>query len=272
MSAANDNPNLDDLLKPNRLFGVQKVRAALTMAINRDQLSEVVNSGLAVAMDGPIPPILWAYNEQANTNWQYAPELAAQYLEEAGWRDTNDDGILDKDGIKFSFVMATNSGNERRQKALTIIQDQLKNIGVAMTPRVADPGLLYGQMLASRNFDAVLIGWNVGLKMDFAPLFHSANIRIPFAFPSYHSDDFNQWHEVAVNSLNRTRAQPYWDKIAQLLSNDLPYTWLYYQMDLGAINDRVKGAVFDNRGFYVNPEEWWIPQSKRSGFAKMTAD
>ena len=141
-----------------------------------------------------------------------------------------------------------------------------------MTPRVVDPGLLYGQMLASRNFDAVFIGWNVGLKMDFAPLFHSDNIQIPFAFPSYHSDDFNRWHEVAVNSISRPKAQPYWDKIAQLLSNDLPYTWLYYQMDLGAINNRVKGAVFDNRGFYLNLEEWWIPQSKRMATAPTKAN
>jgi len=263
--------NIDQLLVPNKLFGSQKVRAALTMAIDRSTLAEVVNQGMALRMDGPIPVIWASYNPEANKDWSYNPDLAVQYLEEEGWTDRNGDGVLDKNGATFSFEMVTNSGNERREQSLTIIQEQLRKIGVDMTPRVVDPGLLYGRMLTLRQFDAALIGWDVALKMDLTPLFHSSSLLMPFNFTSFRSLEFDSWQEAAKETFNKTSAQEYWDKIANLLSWELPYTWLYYQMENVGLHQRFKGTVIDKRGTYNNLEEWWIPLEERTETDKRVA-
>lgn len=255
--------DLDKLLKPNKLFGSQKVRAALTMAIDRSTISDVVNQKMAIKMDGPIPMIWSAYNSEANTVWNFNPSLALQYLKDEGWTDSDGDGILDKDGLKFSFEMATNSGNVRREQALTIIQEQLSKIGVEMIPRVVDPGLLFGRMLIPRDFDAALIGWEVGLKMDLYPLFHSKSLLMPFNFTSYTSHEFDKLEENIKGSFNRTDVQKYWDEIAKLLSDELPYTWLYYKMETVALHKRFKGTVIDKRGSYTNLQDWWIPLEER---------
>ncbi len=260
--AGGEKPDMDHLLKPNKFFGSQKVRAALTMAIDRAALTKVVNHGLGIQMDGPISPILWAYDSQANTVWPYNPNLAKQYLKEEGWVDLDGDGIRDKNGEKFSFEMVTNSGNERRVQALTIIQEELKGIGVEMTPRVVEPGLLFGRLLPTKDFDAALIGWNVGLKVELTPLFHSATLLTPFNFTSFTSPEFDGWEAVAKQSLNRKTAQRYWNKIAKHLSTDLPYTWLYYKVEALALHNRFKGAIFDKRGAYTNVENWWIPREE----------
>jgi len=259
-----NKPEIKNLLIPHKLFGSQKVRAALTMAIDRETIAQVVNHGMAIPMNGPIPPILWAHNEKANTVWPYNPELAKKYLHEDGWKDSDGNGILDKDGVEFSFEMLTNSGNIRREQALTMIQEQLKKINVKMIPRVVEPGLLFGRIFPSRNFDAALIGWNVGLKMDFSPLFHSSTFFMPFHFTGFYSKEYDTLEEAAKNTNNRYTAQKYWDKIAKLLSWELPYTWLYYKLECVAVHSRFKNINFDKRGSYIQIEDWWIPKEKRT--------
>lgn len=257
-------PDISRLLKPNKLFGSQKIRAALTMAIDRKTITKVVNNGLAAEMHGPVPLIWWVYNESANEIFPFDPDGAKRYLADEGWTDSDGDGILDKDGIKFSFEMATNSGNERREQALTLIQNQLRQIGVEMIPRILEAGLLFGRMLPSRDFDAVLIGWNVGLKMELTLLFHTASILYPFNFVSYSSSDFDSWEEIAKKSLNKEITQDYWNKVASRLSHDLPYTWLYYKMETVCLNRRFKGVQIDKRGVFINVEDWWIPTDVRT--------
>ena len=262
--AGQGEPDISRLLKPNKLFGSQKVRAALTMAIDRKTITKIVNHGLAAQMHGPVPLIWWVYDESANEILPFDPDGAKRYLADEGWTDSDGDGILDKDGVKFSFEMATNSGNERREQALTLIQNQLHQIGVEMIPRILEAGLLFGRMLPSRDFDAVLIGWNVGLKMELTSLFHTTSILYPFNFVSYSSSDFDNWEEIAKKSLNKEITRDYWNKVASRLSHDLPYTWLYYKMETVGLNSRFKDVKIDKRGVFINVEDWWIPTDVRT--------
>ncbi len=265
MEAAGDNdPNLEELLKPHKLFGSWKVRAALTMAIDRNTIIDVVTNGLAIPMHGPIPLIMWAYDPNANSIWEYDVEGAKEFLGDAGWKDTDGDGILDKDGTIFSFEMVTNAGNEERKQALTIIQQQLLEVGIEMTPRVFEPALLFGRMLPSRNLDAALLGWSVGLKMELTPLFHSSSIFIPFNFVSYRSQEFDDLENAAKRETRQAIAQKHWNGIAKLLSWELPYSWLYYKTETTVIHSRFKGVKVDKRGAFINMEEWWIPFEERS--------
>ena len=165
--------------------------------------------------------------------------------------------------------MITNSGNIRREQALTMIQEQLRKINVEMIPRVVEPGLLYGRMLPLKNFDAALIGWNVGLKTDFSPLFHSSTLFTPFHFTGFYSKEYDTLEEAAKNSTNRNTAQKYWDKIAELLSTELPYTWLYYKLECIAIHSRFKNIKFDKRGSYIQIEDWWIPKEEHTKIDKI---
>jgi len=255
--------NIIDKLRPHRLFGSRTVRAALTMALDRQRIGEIVNGELFRPMNGPIPLILWAYNPNANHIWEYNPARARQLLSAEGWQDNDYDGILEKGQIKFQFEMLTNSGNIRRQHALTLIQDQLKAIGVAMRPRLVEPQVLIEKFIVPREFDALLFGWNVGLKMELTSLFHSSTFFHPFHFTSYYSTTFDILEDRARAALDTRLAQQQWDKIAALLSEELPYTWLYYKVDCAAIHKRFRNVIIDQRGVFVNVAEWWIPAAER---------
>jgi len=256
-------------IKPHRLFGAQQVRSALTMAIDREVLANAVNYGMASVMHGPIPLILSAYDEKANNHWPYDPDSAKAILEREGWRDNDRDGILEKDDIPFEFELVTETGNLRWEQAATIIQDQLKKIGIRVIPRLVEPAMLYGKLLPTRDFDAALTGWAVGLKADLAPLFHSSSFFSPFHYTGYYSAEFDRLDEELKDAPDSDFAQCCTDNIARLLSWDLPYTWLYYRYECTAVHKRFQGVQIDRRGVFINLENWWVPLDQRTRLDKV---
>jgi len=254
---------IPELIKPNPLFGNHSVRVALTLALDRTAIMNTVNFGMAIPLHGPIPPILPAYKDSANIVWKYNPEKARQLLREQGWIDTDGDGIIDKNGKPFEFELITESGNLRWEQVATIVQDQLSAIGIKVHPRFLEPSLLYGKLLPEKDFDAVIIGWSVGLTPDFSPLFHSSTFFSPFHFTGYYSEVYDSLDLAAKTAPDAVSAQPFYDDIARLLSHDLPYTWLYYRLECSAVHSRFKNIIYDKRGLFNNPEDWWIPKKER---------
>jgi len=87
-----------NLKKP--AFPGQRVRQAFTYAINREEIVQYVLYGLGTVISGPFPSHLWYYNPNVKP-LPYDPEKSRQLLAEAGWKDTDGDGILDKDRNPF---------------------------------------------------------------------------------------------------------------------------------------------------------------------------
>ena len=98
---------------------------------------------------------------------RFLPDSARALLEAAGWSDTDGDGVVDRDGEAFQFTLLTQAGNERRTSAAEILQAQFAAVGVDMQVQALEFGALLDIMFATREFDAVLLGWQVGLEPDY---------------------------------------------------------------------------------------------------------
>ena len=109
----------------NPLFQDKRVRQALTYAINREEIVQYVLYGLGVVATGPFPNHLWYYNPNVKPI-PYDPQKARQLLAEAGWKETNKDGVLVRDGKPFRFTLITNSGNDTRRDVGVLVQRQLQ--------------------------------------------------------------------------------------------------------------------------------------------------
>jgi len=83
-------------------FADVRVRQALTHAVDRELISTTILEGLAPVTHGPVQPVSWAHNPNVRT-YAFDPVRARALLDEAGWRDTNGDGVRDKDGRRFPF-------------------------------------------------------------------------------------------------------------------------------------------------------------------------
>ena len=158
------------------MFKDKRVRQALSYAIDKQEIIDGVLFGLGRVCTGPYKPDTFWYNPNVR-RYSYDPERAGRLLDEAGWKDTDGDGIRDKDGQPFSFTILTNQGNEMRKKAGQIIQQHLSKVGIKVSLRIIEWAAFISQFIDKRNFDATLLGWISGPDPNLINVWHSSKTR-----------------------------------------------------------------------------------------------
>ena len=92
---------------PNRFFANPDVRRAITHALNRAQILEEYLYNYGKLSAGPVSPLYKNAFDDSVQPLKYDPDMAQKMLSDAGWRDSDGNGILDKDGLEFSFEYET---------------------------------------------------------------------------------------------------------------------------------------------------------------------
>ncbi|MGL4207758.1 MAG: peptide-binding protein, partial [Candidatus Adiutrix sp.] len=113
----------------NPLFQDLRVRRAVALAIDKDELIDGVLLGLGSLANGPFKADMWANNHNVKP-YPYDPEQARALLAEAGWLPKGPKGMLEKDGQKLQFTIMTNQGNKVREQTGLIIQARLAEVGI----------------------------------------------------------------------------------------------------------------------------------------------
>ncbi len=241
-------------------FQDKRVRQALTMAINRESIVEGVLLGLGDVTYTPYKPDTFWYNPHVK-KFSYDPEKAAKLLEEAGWRDTNGDGIIDKDGKPFEFTIITNHGNDMRKNAATIIQKDLKKVGIDVKIRVIEWAAFIKNFINKRNFEACLLGWGIGIDPNQIDIWNSAKTgESELNFISYNNPEVDRLLELGVSTYDKEERKKYYDKFQEIIAEDQPYTFLFVQYSLPIISSRFHGIKPAPIGISYNFNEWYVPK------------
>src|SRR5690606_9206444 len=106
-----------------------RVRRALLMAVDREQIAEGLFGDVGQPSYSPLPPGLWEHSGDVRPI-PYDPEGARRLLEEAGWRDSNSDGIRDRQGMGLRVEVDYISADQTRQDVLIAMQSMVRQIGV----------------------------------------------------------------------------------------------------------------------------------------------
>lgn len=112
------------------MFSDARVRQAMMYAVDRVEITEVIGQNLMPIMDGLMPPTLTWIPEPDIEPYRYDPERAMALLDEAGWVDTNGNGIRDKDGLELSFYVLVDRGNAVREQIGLVLQSAWEDIGM----------------------------------------------------------------------------------------------------------------------------------------------
>jgi peptide/nickel transport system substrate-binding protein len=243
-------------------FQDAQVRRAISYAIDKEGLVKGVLFGQGKPTVGPYKPGTWPYNT-AIEDYGYDPEKASQLLKKSGW-EKNKDGVLEKDGIPFAFTILTNQGNEERIKTATIIQSQLKDIGIQVTIRTVEWAAFIKEFINKGRFDALILGWNILQDPDISTVWHSSRAEEGgLNFIKYINPELDKWLEVGRNTLDMGVRKEAYDRVQEILHTDQPYCFLYVSYSLPIIQKRFKGIEPAPAGITHNLDRWWVPKSQR---------
>jgi len=242
-------------------FDDPAVRKALAFAVDRQELVDGVLLGLGEAIATPYKPGTYWVNQKLKPR-TYLPEKAEEILSKAGWKDSDGDGILDKDGKPFEFTILTNNGNKQRADTATIIQHRLKKIGVKVDVRLVEWSAFIENFINKRNFEAVLLGWSLSPDPDQFSIWHSSQTGArQFNFLSYSNAKVDEALVAATRTFDKAERKRHYDVVQEEIYNDVPMLFLYAPYSLPAIHKRIHGIDPAPAGIGHNSEKWFVPEN-----------
>ena len=223
------------------LFQDRRVRQALTMAINREEMITFILFGLGRQATGPFPGHLW-YADPKVAPWPFDPGRARRTLNEAGWEDRDGDGILEKDGKPFRFTLITNSGNEVRKDVGVLIQRYWRDLGIDVKLEMYEWSVFLKNFINPRHFDACILGWSLGVDPDAYNIWHSKQIKDGFNFIGYQNPVADRLWEAGRREYQADKRRQIYYQLQALLAEDQPYTFLFVSDALPALQRKFQVA------------------------------
>ncbi len=247
----------------NPLFADKRVRQAIAYGINKEEIIQGILLGLGKEATGPYKPGTWVFNPNVK-KYPYNPGKARELLAAAGWRDTDGDGILDKDGQPFVFEIITNQGNEIRAKTAEIIQRRLSEIGIKVKIRVLEWAAFVNDFINKRRFDATILGWTIPLDPDIYDVWHSSKTGPQeLNFISYKNEEVDKLIEKGRGTFDQKERKKYYDRIQEILAEEQPYLFLYVPDALPIIHARFRGIEPAPLGIGYNFIKWYVPKEEQ---------
>lgn len=250
--------------RPHPVFSNKAFRKALSMAVDRNAMVRNVFDSLAGVALGPT---VRAYPTTPSTlpNISYDSARARRVLDSLGWRDTNGDGIREKNGRELTFSMLVPSSSKSRERMAVLIQEQLRQVGVKATIESLDfPALMQRQ--SDRDFDTMLWAWQLtpspsGLRQTWAGA--SARTKSGSNFGSYDNPHFDALVDSALAEFNPERSKQLFARAYNVIIEDAPAIWLYEPETVIGIHGRIKTTRMRPDAWWLGIADWTIPAAER---------
>lgn len=241
-------------------FADKKVRRALAHLMNREEMNKKFRFGMSLPATGP----WYQQSEYADPAVKAIPfdvKKAAALLKEAGWVDSDKDGVLDKGGKPFEFTLFY--GSKDTQKYWVMYQEDMKKAGVKMNLQMLEWNALM-KNLDERKFDAVAMAWGGG-AVDNNPkqIWHSDSIKAGGSNRTgYSNPEVDKLIDEGIAELDKKKRIKIYRKIYAMIADDAPYAFLFNnKYDLYAVNKQI-GLPKDTFKFAIGTDYWWMSDIK----------
>ena len=219
----------------------QRVRQALLYALDRESIVDNILLGYAEVAQGTQPVVSYAYApDQVTTNYTYDPEKATALLAEAGWTDTDGDGVVDKDGEPLAFELLYQTGSPLTDQLVAYLQDAWSGIGVAATPRSLEFPALIEATTTNPTFEMALYGfsWNASFIQDF--MFGCDQYQVGFNDMKYCNEELDAIYNQAKRTFDEEARRELLIQASNIVNDEQPVAVLYFNQDHDGFRDVVQ--------------------------------
>ncbi len=243
-------------------FTDPRVRRALTIAMDREAIREIVRGPYGSVSTGPVGPWHWAHDEDRKP-LPYAPDSAAMLLEQAGWVDTNGDGVRDRNGIPLRFELLY-TPRQAWQDVATIVQANLAAVGVAVEPLAMEQASLVPLVTSpDRRFDAFLVSWARDVPLDDRDLWACDKVDDPMHFTGWCMPALDAVLDSMQVVSNRESLTHLIRRYESMVADAQPYTFLFNVETVLARRAVLRGVRADPRGTWASVTRWWLDPGAR---------
>jgi peptide/nickel transport system substrate-binding protein len=249
----------------NPLFADKSVRKAIAYAIDRKDIISKVYLNNAETVDVPIPSNSWLY-DSAYRIYDYDADRARKLLSDAGWADSDGDGVLDKttDSGKtdLAFTILTNRDNDFRRDTVSLIAEHLALVGFKVQTELVEWDQLQNERMLNHQFDAVLTGYYLDYVHDLRFALHSGQIGTELNnFIGYRSPDLDGLMDAAAKAYTEEDRRAAYQKIQQHIVEELPLISLYFRTGSLLADNRIHGiGRIGEFSIYRNIKVWHIAE------------
>ncbi|MDJ0509533.1 MAG: peptide ABC transporter substrate-binding protein [Crocosphaera sp.] len=237
---------------PHPFLSDKQVREAFSLAIDRDTIAKQLY-GITGQPTANILLLPQEFNSP-NTAYEFNLEKAQNLLDQAGWKDTNNNGIRDKDGVEMKVVFQT-SVNPLRQKTQEIVKQGLQSIGIGVELKSIDASIFFSgdpanndtvehfyadlQMFTTGNYSPDPSDYMKDYLCNEIP--QKANNWVGSNYSRYCNPEYDKLWKAATQELDQKKRQDMFIKMNDILIEDFAVIPLVHRADVTAISNRLDG-------------------------------
>ena len=219
--------NLDP--EKSTLFQDVRVRQALLYALDRESMATDILLDAARVAHGSQPEISYAYApDRLTTQYTYDPDRARELLAEAGWEDSDGDGIVELEGEPLAFEVLYPGGSPTYDQELAYMQDAWRSIGIDANPTALDFPALVGTITGDHAFDMALLGfgWDATFIQDL--MFGCDQYEGGFNVVRYCNPQLDEINARAKRTLAEAPRRELVIAATDMINEDLPVGILHF--------------------------------------------
>ena len=222
------------------------VRKAMILAVNQDELAQTAFQSLGLPAYSVISPTTWAYDETAAEMYRYNLDEAGRLLDEAGWVDSNGDGIREKGGENLTIDWPDNPAWSEAFNELLI--GYLADAGFDVQYRSMDDGAAYEELLAG-NYTLVYMYWTRPDPSPLRYLFHSENVNGGGAWTNFVDADLDAALADADTNTDENARKADYVKAQQIIMENALVIPMFTVNTSYLTSPSVQGFIFDLEGY-----------------------
>jgi len=227
-------------------FSDRRTRQALAQIVDVERIIETIEYGLSTKVIGPIHPSKTEDYNFGIKPYEYNIDVAKQLLEDAGWKDSNGNGILDKEIegeiVEFDINYTYNSGNDIRKSVGLIFQEEARKVGinVSVTPQEWS---IYLDNLKNHKFEMYYGAWIAApIPNDPKQIWHTESYNGGSNYVGFGNAETDELIDSIRTTFDKRKRSQLYKRFQQTLHDEVPYIFMHSPNEKIAVHKRFANA------------------------------